>query len=159
VKKLLFITGVLILSVSCRGPLAKQDASANMSESKVVDNAPQTGMTHMTDAKAIKMDIKIEPAEGCITVGDLFSKKKDYSGKTVKIKGKVTKVNPAIMGKNWIHIQDGTGFEEQYDLTVTSEVIPEVGSIVIIEGKIALDKDFGYGYAYPIIMEEGKVIQ
>jgi hypothetical protein len=159
VKRLIFITGALLISlVACRGPLAKPEAAEAMSETKT-DNQPASGMSHMADAKAVKADVKIEPTEGVTPLSDLFSNKKNYAGKTVKVKGKITKVNPSIMGKNWIHIQDGTSFEDQYDLTVTSDFIPEVGSIITVEGKIALDKDFGYGYAYPVIMEEGKLIQ
>lgn len=159
-RKILIISGVLLVSaLACRGPLAKQDASENLSESKAASGGQPTGMSHIADAKAAREDIKIEPAEGVIKLTDLFSNKKDYSGKSVKVKGKVTKVNPSIMGKNWIHIQDGTSFEDQYDLTITSDFIPEVGTIITVEGIIALDKDFGYGYAYPIILEEGKLIQ
>jgi len=155
VKKILFITGLLfLLSVACRGPLAKPGAS----EQQAVTPAP-TGAAHMEVAKAGREELTIEKAEGGITIAELFSNRNDYSGKTVKIKGKVTKVNPGIMGKNWIHLQDGTIFEEEFDLTVTSDVIPETGSVVTIEGKVALDKDFGYGYTYPIMLEEAKFIQ
>ncbi len=159
VKKVLFITGVFfLLSASCRGPLAKPEAS----EQQVMgmNEAPAaTGAAHMQAAKAGKEDLTIEKAEGGITIAELFSNRKDYSGKSVKIKGKVTKVNPEIMGKNWIHLQDGTMFEGEFDLTVTSDVIPETGSIVTIEGIVAVDKDFGYGYTYPIMLEEAKIIQ
>jgi predicted small lipoprotein YifL len=159
VRRLIFITGALLISLAaCRGPLAKPEAAEAVSEAKT-ENQPQSGMAHMADAKAAKVDIKIEPSEGITTLSDLFSNKKNYSGKTVKVKGKITKVNPSIMGKNWIHIQDGTSFEDQYDLTVTSDFIPQVGSIIKVEGKISLDKDFGYGYTYPVLMEEGKLIQ
>jgi hypothetical protein len=159
VRRLLFITGALLISfVACRGPLAKPEASETMPEAKT-DNKLQSGMTHMAEAKTAREEIKIEPAEGITALSELFANKKNFSGKTVKVKGKITKVNPSIMGKNWIHIQDGTSFEDQYDLTVTSDFIPEVGTIITVEGIIALDKDFGYGYTYPILMEEGKLIQ
>lgn len=160
-RRILIISGVLLISVfACRGPLAKQDVSENLSDSKTAsENSQSAGNSHIADAIVPKADIKIEPSEGVTSLADLFKNMKDYSGKTVKVKGKVTKVNPSIMGKNWIHIQDGTSFEEQYDLTVTSDFIPEAGTIITIEGKIALDKDFGYGYSYPILMEEGKLIQ
>lgn len=155
VKKVLLIAGVFfLLSASCRGPLAKPEASEQQTASPAA-----TGAAHMEVAKAGREELTIEKAEGGITIAELFSNRKDYSGKTVKIKGKVTKVNPEIMGKNWIHLQDGTIFEEEFDLTVTSDVIPETGSIVTIEGKVSLDKDFGYGYTYPIMLEEGKIIQ
>jgi hypothetical protein len=159
VKKLLFITGVLfLLSVSCRGPLAKPEATTEPGMGMTESPAP-TGAAHMEVAKAGREELTIEKADGGVTIAELFTNKKDYSGKTVKIKGKVTKVNPEIMGKNWIHLQDGTMFEGEFDLTVTSDVIPETGSIVTIEGKVALDKDFGYGYTYPIMLEEAKIIQ
>jgi hypothetical protein len=159
VRRLIFITGTLLLSLTaCRGPLAKPEASEAITETKAA-NQPQSGMTHMAEAKAAREEIKIEPAEGVTILSDLFANKKNFSGKTIKVKGKITKVNPSIMGKNWIHIQDGTSFEDQYDLTITSDFIPEVGTIITVEGKIALDKDFGYGYTYPVLLEEGKLIQ
>lgn len=158
-KKILFIAGVLfLLSASCRGPLAKPEAAEQ--QGMGMNEAPAaTGAAHMEVAKTGKEDLTIEKAEGGITIAELFENKKDLSGKTVKVKGKVTKVNPEIMGKNWIHLQDGTIYEGEFDLTVTSDVIPEAGSIVTIEGKVALDKDFGYGYTYPIMLEEAKIVQ
>jgi len=147
-----------LFSIACKGPLAKKDESSNQAE---ISNeaAVAGGMSHMTEAKTGKEDLTIEPAQGGITISELYKNKKDYSGKSVKVKGKVTKVNPAIMGKNWIHLQDGTEFDGQFDLTVTSDVIPETGNTIIIEGIVALDKDFGYGYAYPLLIEEAKIIQ
>lgn len=147
-----------MLSVSCRGPLAKPEAKAEPGMGMTEAQAP-TGAAHMEMAKAGKEDLTIEKADGGITIAELFANKKDYSGKSVKIKGKVTKVNPEIMGKNWIHLQDGTIYEGEFDLTITSDIIPETGSIVTFEGKVALDRDFGYGYTYPIMLEEAKIIQ
>jgi hypothetical protein len=63
------------------------------------------------------------------------------------------------MGKNWIHIQDGTDFNGGFDLTITSDSQHAVGDTVIFEGKISLKKDFGYGYVYEVIMEDGKQVK
>jgi hypothetical protein len=63
------------------------------------------------------------------------------------------------MGKNWIHIQDGTESEGQFDLTATTLLEFQTGTVVTIEGKIALDKDFGYGYTYKVLMEDCKIIK
>ena len=63
------------------------------------------------------------------------------------------------MGKNWIHIQDGTEFEDGFDLTVTTSGTATMGEIVTFEGKISLDKDFGYGYSYAVLMEDAKPVQ
>jgi hypothetical protein len=109
--------------------------------------------------KMEKIDISIEPGEGCISIAKLFETKTQYSGKTVKVRGRITKFNPAIMGKNWIHIQDGTDFNGGFDLTVTTDSQVAVGDTVIFEGKITLKKDFGYGYFYEVLMEDGKLIK
>lgn len=106
-----------------------------------------------------KIEVTINPAEGGITIAELFSNKSKYAGKIVKIKGKVTQFSSSIMGKNWIHLQDGTEYQGIYDLVATSNMDVKVGEIVVLEGKIALDKDFGFGYFYKVIMEDSKVIQ
>ena len=70
------------------------------------------------------------------------------------MRGKVTKVNSGILGKNWVHIQDGTEAEGNFDLTVTTQETAKVGDVVVVQGKITLNKDFGSGYKYDVIMEE-----
>jgi hypothetical protein len=87
----------------------------------------------------------------------LFSKKDSYAGKTVKIKGQVTKYSPEIMNKNWIHLQDGTQEQGKFDLVITSAAAVQVGDVVTFEGKIILNKDFGYGYKFDVMMEDGSV--
>jgi len=94
----------------------------------------------------------IEPAQGAIPIADLMANKEKYNNQTIKVTGKCVKVNPMIMNRNWVHLQDGSG--EEVDLTITtSESIP-LGAVVTLEGTIALNKDFGAGYRYDIIMEE-----
>ena len=115
--------------------------------------------TQKTDLAEKKLDVKITPAAGGITIAELFSNKEKYAGKVVKIKGKVTKYNSKIMGKNWIHLQDGTGSSEGFDFTATTAEEVNVDDIITIEGIITLNKDFGSGYFYEIIMENGKLIQ
>jgi hypothetical protein len=104
-----------------------------------------------------KFNVIIEPAIGGITIKELFTNKGKYAGKYVKIRGKVSKFNSKIMSKNWIHLQDGTGNSGEFDFTATTSDEVNVGDVITIEGKITLDKDFGSGYFYNIIMENGKV--
>ncbi len=104
-----------------------------------------------------KKEIKLEAAKGGITIAKLFSEKESLSGKTVKIKGEVTKYTPAVMKKNWIHIQDGTDFKGNFDLVVTSDLEVKVGDVVTLEGKISLNKDLGYGYFFEVIMEDAVI--
>ncbi len=127
-----------------------------------VSSQPTGGMKnsmHVAEVKTEKINILIGPGEGCISIAELLKTKADYSGKTVKVKGKVTKYNPAILGKNWIHIQDGTEFNSAFDLTITTDSQVAVGDTVTFEGKITLKKDFGYGYFYDTLMEDGKLIR
>lgn len=105
-----------------------------------------------------KEDVNIEPVAGGKTIADLFAQKEDVKGKSIKVRGKVTKVNNGIMGKNWIHIQDGTSNADKYDLTITTSEMFKVGEVVTLEGVVATDKDFGAGYAYDLLLEEAKRI-
>ncbi len=104
------------------------------------------------------VELKIAKASGenGFTVADIFAKAAGLNGKKVKIKGQVVKFSPQIMGKNWLHLQDGTGdpLKNTHDLVVTSADKAEKGDIVTVEGVLAADKDFGAGYKYAVIVED-----
>ena len=102
-------------------------------------------------------DIKIDPETGGKSISQIYKEKEQLNGKTIKVKGKVVKYNPSIMGRNWIHIQDGTGDKEEFDLLVTSNDETKVGDIIVAEGNLALDKDFGAGYTYKVLIENAKI--
>lgn len=90
-----------------------------------------------------------------ITIAEVFQNREKYVGKKVHIRGKVTKVSSGIMGKNWVHIQDGSRFKNMDDLVFTTkEDTPQNGDIIIAAGILQKDKDFGYGYFYPVIIEQ-----
>ena len=106
---------------------------------------------------SVKEDVSVKPLSGGKTIKQIYEGKSDLAGKTVKVRGKVTKFNPNIMGRNWIHIQDGTGSSNDYDLMITSKDIVRVGDVVIAEGTVAINKDFGAGYSYPVMIEDATV--
>ena len=62
------------------------------------------------------------------------------------------------MNKNWVHVQDGSGDDKVYDLTVTTLEKVNVGDIVNFSGKIVLKKDFGMGYFFEVLMEDGLLV-
>jgi hypothetical protein len=157
-KKIILVLTAAIAFTFCKGPgsgpLVKE------SFDKKEQNKPMGAeTTHQGRVLTSKADVKVEPCADCITIAKLMADRKSYKGKVIKVKGQVTKYNAGIMGKNWVHIQDGTEYENSFDLTVTTDIGAVVGEIVTFEGKIALDKDFGYGYAYDVIMEEAKSVQ
>ena len=104
-----------------------------------------------------KQEIKIEPLSDGKTVQQIYADKSSLNGELVKVKGKVVKFNKQIMKRNWIHIQDGTGSAEEFDLVLTSDDEVKVGDVIVAEGKVAVDKDFGAGYFFPVIIENVKI--
>ncbi len=99
----------------------------------------------------------IPKAEGGYSVAELFAKRMDLATQQVSVRGKVVKFNSGIMGKNWLHVQDGTGGPDTHDLTVTCDTAAKVGDIVLVRGSLALDKDFGAGYKYDVIIEDAQI--
>lgn len=134
----------------------------NEPESMSMSSIPHDGMQNKAHSGR-----KVEPAQvaepvgkanGGITIAELFSNKSEYSGKKVKIRGTVVKVNNQIMGRNWVHLQDGTKNGEEYDLTFTTQEKVTLNDVVTFEGVVALDKDFTSGYFYPVIVEEATLL-
>lgn len=102
--------------------------------------------------------VSVEKANGAhaFTISELYAHKSELNGKKVRVRGKVVKVSRNIMNRNWIHLQDGTGDAAKgtYDLTTTSKNAPKVGEIVVAEGTLIQNKDFGAGYRYEVILED-----
>jgi len=92
--------------------------------------------------------------DGGNTIAEIYAQKKSLAGKTILVRGQVTKYTASVMGKNWLHIVDSSGNE---DLTIVTADKSGVGDVVVIEGKLELDKDFSFGYSYSIIVEDAKV--
>jgi hypothetical protein len=100
----------------------------------------------------------IAKADGGKTVAEVFAEKDQLAGQPVIVRGKVVKSNPDIMGKNWLHVRDGSGAEGTNDITVTTAgAVPSVGDTVVVKGALALNKDFGMGYQYDVIIEDAEV--
>ncbi len=94
-----------------------------------------------------------------MTIAEIYAGKAELGDKAVTVRGIVVKFSPQIMGTNWLHIQDGSGNVEAKtnDLTVTSMAQVKVGDTVVASAPLTLNKDFGYGYKYDLIMEKAQV--
>ena len=107
--------------------------------------------------------IKVEKAKGAdaYTVSETHEKAGKLDKKPVSVRGKVVKVSKGIMGKNWVHLQDGSGDAGKgtNNLVVTSQDVPKIGDVVTAKGTLFKDKDFGAGYLYKVIVEEATVKQ
>ena len=112
---------------------------------------------HAGTTSTEKQEIKVEPLKDGKTIQQIYSDKSALTGTIVKVKGQVTKFNKQIMKRNWIHIQDGSGTENEFDLVITTNTEVQVGEIIIAEGKVAVDKDFGAGYFFPVMIEDALI--
>jgi hypothetical protein len=102
----------------------------------------------------------VAPAEGGTAVADVWAKRAALAGKSVTVRGRVVKFNGGILDRNWIHIQDGTGNAKDgsNDLTITSQGMAKVGDVITATGTVTVNKDFGAGYSYGVIVEGARIV-
>lgn len=118
----------------------------------------QAPVNHTQAPVAAAVDLKgITKAKGGKSVAEIFAGRTELNGKNILVRGKVVKSMSGIMGKNWLHVKDGTGGAGTDDLVVTTAVMAKVGDKVLVSGKVASDKDFGSGYRYDVIVEDAEV--
>ncbi|MCG7948434.1 MAG: hypothetical protein N0C84_19020 [Candidatus Thiodiazotropha taylori] len=94
---------------------------------------------------------------GRFTVEQIFEKKQELSGSVIEVKGKVSKVSSQIMGRDWVHLEDGSGSKQAKNHKIilrTTQAGISVGDEVVAKGQLFTNKDFGYGYFYPVILED-----
>jgi hypothetical protein len=121
----------------------------------VVNLAPPTPM----DMGPIK--VARASAANAHTVAEVVAQAKSLKDKPVTLSGKVVKFNPEIMGKNWIHLQDGSGSaaNQSNDLLVTSSATVKVGDVITVTGLVRTDKDFTAGYSYKVMLEDATLVK
>jgi hypothetical protein len=104
---------------------------------------------------------KIEKASGpeARTIAELYAQKDALKEKSVLVRGKVVKYNPNILGKNWVHLRDGSGAgpKGDNDIAITTSDTTALGEVVSARGTVHLNKDFGAGYTYVVILENTKL--
>ncbi|PKO61678.1 MAG: nucleotide-binding protein [Betaproteobacteria bacterium HGW-Betaproteobacteria-18] len=137
------------------GSLAKPKLSAS-------EEAAQVASAHAAAPKtAFVGDVKVAKATGpdAQTVAEMVTRSAQLKDKTVLVRAKVVKFTPAIMGKNWVHLRDGTGSatDNSNDLIATTQEVYKVGDVVLLKGILRKDKDFGSGYMYQVLIEEARL--
>jgi hypothetical protein len=121
-------------------------------------SAPAMASAHGSGDVPAAVEIgTVKKAEGGATIAELYAGKSDLAGKQVIVRGRVVKYTANIMGRNWLHIQDGSSQGGTGDLTVTTDGTAKIGDLVLVKGTAAVDKDFGAGYSYELIVEEATV--
>ncbi len=100
----------------------------------------------------------IERPEGGTTVAEIYEQKDALAGKSVVVRGRAVKVANGILGKNWVHLRDGSGKEGSNDLTLTTTDAITVGDTITVSGTLLLDQDFGSGYRYDVLLEVTEIL-
>lgn len=156
-----FHSGVLMVDYESKTLKRKFDRIIFSAGPAAPGAAPTPKAAHSGGAKTAMEKVKVERATGpgAYTVSELFKNKNTLQKQTVTVRGKVVKVTPNIMDKNWLHIQDGTGTASKgdYDLVVTTSAMPSEGDVVTVTGTLLKDKDFGMGYKYDLIIEGARI--
>jgi hypothetical protein len=155
---LLALTVVAILA-GCAKKEAPPAETAAAPSAPAASAAPTMPADHPAAKPGEEVDLsKIAKAEGGKTVEEVYTEKDALANGKVVVRGKVVKINPAIMGKNWLHVRDGSGADGTNDLTVTTTgTLPDVGEVVVVSGTVVLDQDFGMGYQYPVIVQDAEI--
>jgi hypothetical protein len=139
---------------------AAKPAATAQNPADTMDRTMPEGVDHPAVKPTAEIDLTgIAKADGGKTVAEVYADKDALTGTKVTVRGKVVKSNSGIMGKDWLHVRDGSGADGTNDLTVTtnSKPLPVVGDTVLVTGTVVLNKDFGMGYQYPVMLEGAEV--
>jgi hypothetical protein len=161
-KKLIVSLSCVIALSSVAAALATPDSPAKSTpaaSSKDKEMSVSGGSKAAASAKNAKISIAKATGANAYTVQEIFANSAKLNKNKVVVRGKVVKVSAGIMGKNWLHIQDGTGSQagKNHDLVCTSKTMAGVGDVVTVSGVLAKDKDFGGGYRYNAIIEDAAI--
>ncbi|MGN6187206.1 MAG: OB-fold nucleic acid binding domain-containing protein [Thermoanaerobaculia bacterium] len=141
-------------------PSAPQAEQANAPRNMPPNMASAMGTPadHMK-ARADVGDVKVPKADGGKTVAEVWAGRAALADKEVVVRGKVVKFLGGIMNTNFLHLRDGSGSDASgdNDLTITTSEMASVGDVVTIRGVVHVDKDFGAGYRYPVIVEKASI--
>ncbi len=112
---------------------------------------------HSGIARAVDVgDVKVSKASGpnARTVAEIVTKRVELKDKTILVRGKVVKFTPEVLGKNWIHLRDGSGSasDNTHDVLVTTKDQAKIGDIVVAKGVVHTDRDLGSGYSYKVLV-------
>jgi hypothetical protein len=160
------VVTLLLPLTACRS--APQSSATPSADAPAAAAAPATGEAApppmMTAHGSVETPTTVEPMAappGGLSVANVFAQRKTLAGKPVTVRGKVVKANNGILGRNWIHIQDGSGSaaDRSNDLTVTSDAVVKVGDIVTFAGILGVGVEIGEGYGYDALLEKAKVVK
>lgn len=146
------------------GSLQPVAGAGQQADGALPDNVPSGAPDMPSPGAPTAVDAKVGPVDkaagpNAFAIGELWAQKEQLAGKAVSVRGVVVKYNPGVMGKNWIHLQDGTGNAARgtIDLTVTSQNTAALGDTVVVTGTVRINQDLGAGYTYALLLDGATV--
>lgn len=126
----------------------------HLAGANAVPAKPHAGVEGMAEAGPVH--VAKASGKNARTVAEIVTLAAQLKDKPVQVRGKVVKYNAEIMGKNWIHLRDGSGAAAQNtnDILVTTKSEAKLGDVVTVTGVVRTDKNFGAGYVYPVMVED-----
>jgi hypothetical protein len=123
-------------------------------------NNPSTNTQNSTSNSGAKTP-EIETPEGAYNLAYIFEHKGELKNQEIIVRGQIMKINLNIMKTNWVHIQDGTSYHGNFDLTITTHdaINFAIDDVISFKGKLILNKDFGAGYQYDYLLEDAIIVQ
>lgn len=156
--KLALVSMFLFFVASCGSGVTKssmENDQPGLNENVAVEKTGDKGLGD--DANTDQAAAGGTMPTGIMKIAELVENAKQYEGKTVKISGEITKINSKIMGRNWLHLKDGS--KDDFDLVVTTKEVLNLGEKVTLNCTVSLNKDFGAGYKYDLILENGEIVK
>ena len=141
---------------------ANKPADHNCEDHKAVpqkiESVPSSNTASNSNvAQAEVKKVNVAKLKGGYTVEEIYASKAKLKDKKIKLKAQVVKVSKGIMGKDWVHLQDGTGKGQTSDIIATTKsATVNLGDVVVVDATLKTDVDLGYGYFFSIILEESK---
>lgn len=144
----------------------RQGKRSGNAESSAKDSpipAPATTVEEPTATLSTGLTEPLErvPGPQGKSVAEIFSQKASLVGTEVQVRGEVQKLTEGVMGTNFLHIQDGSGTPEKknHDIVVlVKENPPAIGTRATFSATVKLNVDYGSGYSFPLLLDEGKVV-
>lgn len=96
----------------------------------------------------------VPAAEGGYTIAQVYAQRDELQGRNVRVRGKVYRFTPNVLNANWVRLIDGSTAE---NLLVSTAAEVAVDDVILVEGRIELNRDLGQGYVIPVILEDSHV--
>lgn len=103
--------------------------------------------------------VKVQPLRDGLTIAQIIRNAEQHAGQRVRVAAKIVKATPNVLGRTWLHVQDGTGEAARgdHDLVVTTQDPAQIGDVVVLEGTVVRDRDLGSGYRYEVLLEDATI--